>query len=65
MFGIHQTSIFNWWFGVPGNYIVPWNSEQPVFNGCSVKQAFFDAMIWSHPTETTNKKWLFGVPGGN
>ena len=20
-------------------------------------------IIWSHPTETTNENWLFGVPG--
>ena len=23
----------------------------------------FHVIIWSHPTETTNKNWLFGVPG--
>ena len=32
----------------------PWNSKQPFFNGCLVKQPFLYVKIWNHPTETTN-----------
>ena len=39
------------------------NSKQLVLNGCLMKQPFFNVKIWNHPTERTNKKLLFRVPG--
>ena len=42
-----------------------WYPKQPFFGRMFDKTTVFYVMIWSHPTETTVKKWFFGVPGGS